>query len=311
MRILITGGAGFIGYNTAKYYLEKGHDVCIIDDFNSILYDSKIKFDRIKHIRGVKQEYMSLCDRRGLKRAFIKFQPELVIHLAAMAGVRFSMDNDKLYIENNIVATQNVIDCCEKFDVENVIYASTSCVMGGNPVPWNEEVPIHKPLSPYGYTKITNESQFHISHIPNAVGLRFFTVYGPWGRPDMALFDFTKSILANEPIQIFNHGKMIRDFTYIDDIIQGIDCVVRNMTERDIYCIGYGREVELLYFVEQIEKNLGKVAEKRYVDKHPADVPHTFSDTTKLQKLGYNPTTSIETGVENFINWYMEYYKCG
>ena len=192
--------------------------------------------------------------------------------------------------------------------LENVIYASTSCVMHGNPLPWKEDDYLYQQINPYGYTKCINESQFAISKIPNAVGMRFFTVYGPWGRPDMALFDFTKNILAGNEITLFNYGDMKRDFTYVDDIVQGIWLVSQNMTPRDMYNIGYGKQVELERFVTAIETSLGKKAIKNYGPKHPADATETWSDTTKLQTLGYNPTTSIEEGVDNFVKWYMEHY---
>ena len=309
---MITGCAGFIGYHLAQSLQDDGHTVSGFDNFNHY-YDVSLKNARANNLRerSIEVSYVDLKDLTGLTEFMKRHKPDIVMHLAAYAGVRHSLEEPQTYIDNNVTGTQNLIEACNAAGVDQVVYASTSCTMAGNELPWKEDEKCGYQLNPYGYTKFTNEAQFMSSSITRTVGLRFFTVYGPWGRPDMALFDFTKNIVAGEPIKLFNHGDMIRDFTYVDDIVQGIDCVVRNMTERDIYCIGYGREVELLYFVEQIEKNLGKVAEKRYVDKHPADVPHTFSDTTKLQKLGYNPTTSIETGVENFINWYMEYYKCG
>lgn len=236
-------------------------------------------------------------------------QPDLVIHLAAMAGIRYSMDRPEMYIDNNINGTAVLIKACEDNNVSDVIYATTSSLMNGNPLPWNEEEKLGVQLSPYGYTKQTNENQFNISKIPNAVALRFFTVYGPWGRPDMALFDFTKNIIAGNPITLYNYGVMKRDFTYIDDIVQGIVLVSSNMTPRDIYCIGYGEQVNLTDFVKEIENNLGISAIVTLAPKHPADAQETFSDTTKLKKLGYNPTTSISKGVTEFIEWYREYYK--
>jgi len=207
------------------------------------------------------------------------------------------------------LGTLNLIQACEKEDIQNVIYASTSCVMHGNPLPWGEPEYLYPQINPYGYTKYINESQFHISKIPNAVGLRFFTVYGPWGRPDMALFDFTKNILEDNPITLFNYGDMKRDFTYVDDIVQGITLVAQNMTPRDMYSIGRGEVVELQRFVNAIETSLGKKAIIEYASKHPADAPATSSDTTKLQKLGYKPSTSIEQGVDNFVQWYREHYS--
>jgi len=235
-------------------------------------------------------------------------KPDLVVHLGAMAGVRYSMDNPQEYIDNNVTGSMNVILACEEAGVENVIYASTSCVMHGNKLPWKEDDHLYQQINPYGYTKCINESQFAISKIPNAVGLRFFTVYGPWGRPDMALFDFTKNIVAGKPITLFNYGNMKRDFTYVEDIVQGIWLVSQNMTPRDMYNIGYGKQVELERFVSAIERSLNKTAIREYGPKHPADATETWSDTTKLQKLGYNPSTPIEVGVENFVRWYMDRY---
>ena len=235
-------------------------------------------------------------------------KPEMVIHLAAMAGVRYSMDHADEYITNNALGTLNLIRACESNDVENVIYASTSCVMHGNELPWGEPEYLYPQINPYGYTKAITESQFHISKIPNAVGLRFFTVYGPWGRPDMALFNFTKNILAGNPITLFNNGDMYRDFTYIDDIVQGIECVVDNMTPRDMYALGRGEVIELQRFVDAIQKSLGVDAIIEYGPKHPADAHITSSDTRKLQSIGYNPQTSIEEGVDRFVKWYMEHY---
>jgi len=321
MKVLITGGAGFIGFHLAAKFKKEGHDVVCLDNFNDY-YDPLLKKQRAHILEGGYGVQVINVDLAAtiLDDIFKLHRPHLVVHLAASAGVRVSMDEPLEYIENNIVNTQRVINACEKYDVENVIYASTSCVMGGNQLPWNEHDPIGMQLSPYGYTKATNENQFDISKIPNVAGLRFFTVYGPYGRPDMALFDFTKNILAGNPITVYNNGDMVRDFTYIDDIVQGINLVSKNMTgnpayhirstyERDIYCIGHGAQVQLMDFISAIEKNLNKSAIIEFADMHPADAKHTWSDTTKIQKLGYKSTTSIEEGVEKFIHWYKGHYK--
>ena len=216
------------------------------------------------------------------------------------------------YIQNNVVGTHNLIEACTRAGVDKVVYASTSCVMAGNELPWNEDEKLGYQLNPYGYTKATNESQFMASVLGTAIGLRFFTVYGPWGRPDMALFDFTNNIVKGNPIDLFNHGDMIRDFTYVDDIVKGIQIVIDKAlsedSEKEIYNIGNGRQVPLMEFVENIEKQLGREAEKNFVPKHPADTQATWSDTTKLQKLGYKAETPIEEGVEKFIRWYKDYY---
>jgi len=309
MKVLITGIAGFIGFHTALRLHELGHEVSGFDNTNEY-YDPALKFDRIEILKekGIRFRTGDLENAPEMDEIVGFYEPDMVIHLAAMAGVRYSMDHADEYIKVNALGTLNLINAMEKHGTENAIYASTSCVMHGNPLPWGEPDYLYPQINPYGYTKAITESQFHISKIPNAVGLRFFTVYGPWGRPDMALFDFTKNILAGNPITLFNYGDMKRDFTYIDDIVQGIECVVNNMTPRDMYSIGRGELVELQRFVDAIQKSLGVDAIIEYGPKHPADAHVTLSDTTKLQKLGYNPQTSIEEGVDNFVKWYMEHY---
>jgi len=311
MKVMITGMAGFIGFHTAVHFKQAGHFVTGFDNFNSY-YDPSLKMKRAGKLNV---DHGIICRNMDLKNLddfsdWIKdVKPDLVVHLGAMAGVRYSMDNPQEYVDNNVTGSLNLIKACEEAGVENVIYASTSCVMHGNPLPWKEDDYLYQQINPYGYTKCINESQFAISKIPNAVGMRFFTVYGPWGRPDMALFDFTKNILAGNEITLFNYGDMKRDFTYIDDIVQGIWLVANNMTPRDMYNIGYGKQVELERFVTAIETSLGKKANKNYGPKHPADATETWSDTTKLQKLGYSPSTPIEEGVDNFVKWYMEHYS--
>jgi len=311
MKVVITGMAGFIGFHTALRFQQAGYEVQGFDNFNSY-YDPQLKYKRVGKLNV---DHGIICPNCDLKRKddfagwLKRSKPDLVVHLGAMAGVRYSMENPQEYIDNNVTGTLNLIQACEEAGVENVIYASTSCVMHGNDLPWKEDDYLYQQINPYGYTKCINESQFAISKIPNAVGMRFFTVYGPWGRPDMALFDFTKNILADKEITLFNYGDMKRDFTYIDDIVQGIWLVSQNMTPRDMYNIGYGKQVELERFVTAIETSLGKKAIKAYGPKHPADATETWSDTTKLQKLGYNPSTPIEEGVDNFVKWYMEHYS--
>jgi UDP-glucuronate 4-epimerase len=311
MKILITGIAGFIGFHTAIRFHNEGHTVVGFDNFNSY-YDPALKFKRASHLKenyGIECTKLDLRNELGVYKFVESEKPDLVIHLAAMAGVRYSMDHPQEYIDNNVTGSQNLINALELVGVQNVIYASTSCVMHGNPLPWAESDHLYTQINPYGYTKYINESQFHISKVPNAVGLRFFTVYGPWGRPDMALFDFTKNILAGNEITLFNYGNMKRDFTYVDDIVQGINLVANNMTQRDMYNIGYGQQVQLEDFVTAIETSLDVKANRIYGPKHPADATETWSDTTKLQKIGYNPTTPITVGVQNFVNWYLEEYN--
>ena len=296
--------------HTALRMKELGHDVCGFDNLNSY-YDPSLKMDRVDILKenGIFFQTGDLEYPEEMLDIIRDRRPDKVIHLAAMAGVRYSMEHADEYIKVNALGTLNLIRALEAFDIENVIYASTSCVMHGNELPWGEPDVLYPQINPYGYTKYINESQFHISSIPNAVGLRFFTVYGPYGRPDMALFDFTKNILAGNPITLFNYGDMKRDFTYVDDIVQGIECVVNNMTPRDMYSIGRGEVVELQRFVDAIQNSLGIEAKIEYGPKHPADAQTTASDTTKLQKLGYSPKTSIEQGVDNFVQWYRKHYK--
>lgn len=311
MKVLITGIAGFIGYHTAIKFNQLGHDVAGFDNFNNVVYDNNIKHARVKELRKHNIFILDVDlvkDMGGMLDELIHNEmPDLVIHLAAHAGVRVSLDNPIEYIQNNIIGTQNLITVCEEAGIQNVIYASTSCVMEGNDLPWGPDEKLNMQLSPYGYSKQTNENQFNISAIKNAVGLRFFTVYGPWGRPDMALYTFAEKIINNQPIDVYNNGDMKRDFTYIDDIVQGIEIVSRNMTKRDIYCIGYGKQVQLMDFISHIENSLDRTAIKVYKPKHPADALETWSDISKLEKLGYKPTVPVSTGVSNFIDWFKNY----
>ena len=311
----ITGMGGFIGYHLAKKLNDEGHEVCGFDSYNDY-YDPILKANRSENLRsncGIETQNVDLKDRKELDLWMKKRYPDVIIHLAAYAGVRNSMECPDDYIQNNVVGTHNLIESCNKYGIEKVIFASTSCVMAGNELPWKEDEKVGYPLNPYGYTKLCNESQFIASTIPTTIGLRFFTVYGEWGRPDMALFDFTNKIIKNEPIDLFNHGDMIRDFTYVGDIVNGVnivtDLALKSETVKDIYNIGNGRQVPLIEFVENIEFQLQRKAQKNYVPKHPADTQATWSDTTKLQALGYKSETPIEVGVANFIEWYKRYYN--
>jgi UDP-glucuronate 4-epimerase len=308
--VFITGIAGFIGYHTALKYKANGWDVWGVDNFNEY-YDPDLKEFRASLLwdEGVNIGRMDIRSK-DMTNYMMEAKPDLVIHLAASAGVRVSLDQPEQYIDNNIHGTQCVIASCETVGVKNVIYASTSAVMEGNPLPWNEvDKPGHQ-LSPYGYTKLTNEHQFHVSKIENAVCLRFFTVYGPYGRPDMALFTFTKNIIEGKPITVYNNGDMKRDFTYVDDIVQGIWLVSQNMTPRDTYCLGNGKQVDLMDFIREIENNVGNgQAIYDFQPAHPADAKETWSDTTKIQKLGYESTTDIADGVRSFVKWYKGYYN--
>lgn len=312
-RILITGGAGFIGFHLLKMLSNK-HEVLGIDDFNSFLYDSRHKYARKTELSryGITVKNVDIQDFDSLDNSIQEFEPEIIIHLAAHAGVRHSMNHAVEYVENNVIGTQNLINLCEKHGIEKVIYASTSCVMAGNELPWKEDVPTFHQLNPYGYTKRTNECQFQMSSIKKKIGLRFFTVYGPWGRPDMALFKFTNGIVNETPIQLFNNGLMKRDFTYIDDIIQGLDIIVnkiQNSNEEfigEIYNIGNGKQVNLMDYVRALENEFGKKAIIELKPKHPADTTETWSDTSKIRELGYDPKTPVEEGIHFFAEWYKQ-----
>ena len=313
-RICITGGAGFIGYHAGIALKKSGYDVIGFDNFNDY-YDPKLKWDRLTELNkhDIPVFDFDLKEKHNVEKFMRDRQPNIILHLGAYAGVRHSLEDPDKYIQNNIIGTHNLIEACQKYNINKIIYASTSCVMAGNKLPWKEDDKCGYQLNPYGYTKMTNESQMMASKIPVTVGLRFFTVYGPWGRPDMALFDFTKKIINGESIELFNYGRMVRDFTYVDDIVDGIKIVIENSTRYDklkeVYNIGRGERVQLMDFVTHIEKNLGRIADKKLVEKHPADTEETWSDTTKLQQLGYNPKISIAEGVEKFIKWYKSYYK--
>ncbi len=314
MKYYITGINGFIGFTLAKKLSELGHEVTGIDNMNHY-YDVSLKIARNRILvkeHGIRSNYGSLLSNGDLNHTLSKEKPDVVIHLAAYAGIRNSIENPNQYITNNITGTQNLINACEKYGIENVLYASTSSVMADNKIwPWNEQERLGEMLSPYAYTKQSNEHQFKISKIKNTMGLRFFTVYGPWGRPDMALFTFANKIVAGEPIDVYNYGNMKRDFTYVDDIVQGIFGLLDQIPEGDeIFNIGYGKQVGLMEFITEIEKNLGRTAEKNMLPMHPADSKETWSDTSKLYNLtGYNPKTSVADGVKEFIDWYKSYYR--
>lgn len=306
--------SGFIGFHVAKKLFSLGYEVYGFDNYNDY-YEVSLKEARTSELDKLGIDVID-CDLKNfnaVKSIVEIIKPDLVIHLAAYAGVRHSLDNPRKYIENNVIGTQNLIEACEINGVQNVVYASTSCVMAGNELPWKEDQPTWHQMNPYGYTKRANESQFKTSKISRNIGLRFFTVYGPWGRPDMALFTFTRSILKGEPIGLFNFGDMKRDFTFIEDIVQGINIVVDRILSVDtslseIYNIGYGQQVDLIDFVKAIEDNFNRKAIIEYLPKHPADSQETWSDTTKLQALGYKPTTSIHDGVKKFSDWYKDFY---
>lgn len=307
-RYLITGAAGFIGSQLMDRLLQS-EEICLgLDNFNDHLYSPQMKVDRVKYFE-LDVRNVDLRNERELEKLIVYFQPTTIIHLAAHAGVRDSYGKEKQYHSNNIDGTQNLIDTCKKY-VPNVriIYASTSCVYAGSQVPWTEGRETGKQLNPYGWSKWANECQFQSSGL-NTVGLRFFTVYGPWGRPDMALFSFTDAILDQREITVYNFGNMKRDFTFIEDILDGIEIVIDNkdIEPGEIFNIGRGEQVQLMDFVHHIEKNVGSSAIIKMAPKHPADTLETWSNTQKLQKLGYEPKVSIEEGVSRFYEWYTQY----
>lgn len=311
MKVMVTGAAGFIGYHLSKALLDAGYEVCGLDSYNDY-YDTSLKYDRAEQL-PFKVENVDLRNDVDTYEFVNHHLPDAVIHLAAYAGVRTSLEMPQLYMDNNINGTQNLIDACEQHGVNIALYASTSSVMSGQPVPFKETNP-GPAKHPYAMTKIANESQFAYSKIEKTAGLRFFTVYGPWGRPDMALFDFTNKIVKGEAIDIYNHGNMTRDFTYVDDIVSGILVLLKSCINntvqlpKDVYNIGYGERVQLIDFVDHIEKNLGRKAKRNYTEMHPADAKDTWSDTTKLQALGYKPKVSVGDGVAEFVTWYKNYY---
>jgi len=308
-KFLITGAAGFIGSQLMNTLYNAGEKVIGLDNFNDHLYSPTLKKDRVNHF-DIDVRYVDIRNSYHLEEFLVKHQPTDIIHLAAHAGVRDSFGKEKQYHENNIDGTQNLIDLCKKhLPNVRIVYASTSCVFAGSELPWTEGKETGKQLNPYGWSKWTNECQFQASGLNN-VGLRFFTVYGPWGRPDMALFSFTKNIIAGEPITVFNYGDMKRDFTYVDDIIDGILCVLfEDAPSGEIYNIGRGSPVQLMDFIKEIEKNVGKSAIYDMQPKHPADTLETYSNTSKLEALGYHPHTDVSVGIKNFYDWYVEYHN--
>ncbi len=316
VKVLITGGAGFIGSATAKALMERGDTPILIDNFNDY-YDPRIKEDRIKKfLKDYKGQFKlyrgDIRDRAFLEKLFKKERPDKVIHLAAMAGVRNSLRDPALYADVNVMGTTYLLDLAVKYGVKNFLYASSSSVYGNNKkLPFAEADPVDTPISPYAATKKATELMAHVySHIHGlpTTGLRFFTVYGPWGRPDMALFTFTQDIIAGNTIKVYNYGHMTRNFTYIDDIVSGIlTCLDANLA-CTVMNIGGDKEEKLTRFIEVIEKNVGKQAKKKMLPIQPGDVPSTVADIRKLKKLGWKPTTRIDVGIKNFVEWYKEYF---
>lgn len=314
--ILVTGSAGFIGFHTAFTLLKSGNSVVGLDNFNDyydpILKEARTtilnKFPHFKLYRG------DLADLHLVEKIFAENKIDKVCHLGAQAGVRYSLTNPHAYIQSNLVGFTNVIDSAKRAGVMDFVYASSSSVYGDNKkTPFSVTDNVDHPISLYAATKKANEliayTYHHLYHM-NCTGLRFFTVYGPYGRPDMAYFSFTRDILEGKTIKVYNHGKMQRDFTYIDDVVDGIIKALDKSYPYEIFNLGNNKPVKLGYFIEVIEKALGKIAVKEYLSMQPGDVLTTYADIDHSRKLlGYKPKTSIEEGIANFIKWYKEYYK--
>jgi len=334
MKVLVTGAAGFIGSQVARHLLDRGDEVVGLDNLNDY-YDPALKEARLTQLRGrpgfgfVK---LDLADRAGMDALFAQSRFTRVVHLAAQAGVRYSIENPHAYVDSNLVGFLHVLEGCRHNGVEHLVYASSSSVYGANTrMPFSVHDNVDHPLSLYAASKKANELMAHVYAslygLP-VTGLRFFTVYGPWGRPDMALFLFTRAILAGEPIDVFNHGHHKRDFTYVDDIVEGVVRTLDRIPQPDaqwtgdrpdpgtsrapyrLYNIGNNRPVQLMRYIEVIERCLGRVAEKRFLPMQPGDVPETCANVDDLARdVGYSPTTPIETGIPRFIEWYKGYYR--
>jgi len=314
MKILVTGGAGFIGFHTVKALLERGNEVVVIDDMNSY-YNPQLKKDRLAQIQDKISFYqIHLWELEKMREVFQKHKFDKICHLAAQAGVRYSLENPFIYNQANVLGTLNILELMKEFGIKDLVFASSSSVFGGNKkIPFSVEDSVDKPISLYAATKKTNELYAHVYHHLygfNCYGLRFFTVYGPWGRPDMALFKFTKAILADEPIEVYNFGEMKRDFTNVKDVVRGIIMALDQVQGYDIFNLGHNHPVELNYFIECIENTLGKKAQKKMLPLQAGDVPNTYADIEHTKNvLGWAPQVSIEEGITEFVQWYKEYHK--
>jgi UDP-glucuronate 4-epimerase len=334
MKLLITGAAGFIGFHLSQKLLEEDYQVIGIDNLNDY-YDPGLKKARLE-ILGSHNNFsfhkVDLNDKAEVDNIFETYKPTHVVNLAAQAGVRYSIENPYAYVDSNLIGFMNILEACRNYPVKHLIYASSSSVYGGNKVaPFSTNHNVDHPVSLYAATKKSNELMAHTySHLYGipTTGLRFFTVYGPWGRPDMAYFSFTRDIIAGKPIKVFNHGKMERDFTYIDDIIEGIlklinkipaankdwdekaDDISTSFAPYKIYNIGNNQPVSLMRFINILEEKIGKEAEKIYMDMQPGDVLRTYADVSDLEKdIGFKPSTSLEQGLSEFVRWYKDYYN--
>ncbi len=334
MKVLVTGSAGFIGSALCVRLLERGDEVLGIDNLDKY-YDvnlKKARLERLEKHANFTPVFMDITDRKGMAKLFAKERPKRVVNLAAQAGVRYSIENPLAYIDSNLLGFANVLEGCRHNDIEHLVYASSSSVYGANTtMPFSVHDNVDHPLSLYAATKKANELMAHtysnLYDLPTT-GLRFFTVYGPWGRPDMALFKFTKKILAGEPIQVFNYGKHRRDFTYIDDIVDGVIRVMdkparpnpdwsgenpdpgTSMAPWRVYNIGNNSPVDLMEYIGALEEALGKEAEKEYLPLQPGDVPDTYANVDDLvADFNYKPAMPVKEGVKRFVQWYREYYS--
>ena len=328
VKIIVTGAAGFIGFHLSQKLLYLGYQVLGVDNLNNY-YDVALKQARLSQLVDHPNfEFQKLELSSQALEIFKNFNPEIVVHLAAQAGVRYSLQNPHAYVDSNLVSFVNILESCRHHQIKHLVYASSSSVYGSNTkVPFSVDDPVNTPVSFYAATKRANElmayTYSHLYQIP-ITGLRFFTVYGPWGRPDMAYFSFTRNILAKQTIDIFNNGNMRRDFTYIDDIIEGIVRVIAKPPQPElqsnpsnipvpphrIYNIGNNQPVKLLHFLEVLENCLGIKAEKRFLPMQPGDVIETYADIDDLMRdTGFKPETSIEIGLSRFVNWYRDYYN--
>ncbi len=313
--ILVTGSAGFIGFHCAIRLLEMGYKVIGVDNFNDY-YDVSLKEDRNKILvehDSFRLYRGDLSDEKFCQKLFVENEFSKICHLAAQAGVRYSLENPRAYLKSNMDAFLNILESARHNNIKDIVYASSSSVYGNNTkIPFSVLDNVDRPISLYASTKLANELlayNYHHLFALNITGLRFFTVIGPWGRPDMALMKFTKAILNNEEIKVFGQGKMKRDFTYIDDIVLGIVLALNNVKGYNLYNLGNNKPVNLEYFISLIEKNLNKKAKKRYYDMQAGDVRETYADILKTKNdLNWEPKTKIEEAISSFTNWYMSYY---
>ncbi|MBZ8182714.1 NAD-dependent epimerase [Oscillatoria salina] len=325
VRILVTGAAGFVGFHLSQRLIFRGDTVIGLDNLNSY-YDISLKKNRLAELEKLPRfsfHKLDLADRENMAKLFSTEQFDLVAHMAAQAGVRYSLENPYAYLDSNLVGFMNILEGCRHSQIKHLVFASSSSVYGKNKkIPFAVEDNVDYPISLYAATKKANELMAHsYSHLYNipTTGLRFFTVYGPWGRPDMAVFLFTKAILEDKPIKVFNHGQMQRDFTYVDDIVEGVVRVIdkipapqgeKTSAPYKIYNIGNNQPIELMQLIETLEECLGKKAIKNMLPMQPGDVPITYANVDDLmQDVGFRPNTPLKVGIEKFVNWYRSYYQ--